>query len=215
MAVSFSRLIQANSLSRPSLAYEYPLPRPLPIQNDAAIKDAPDKFIITPILELPATFGEAYVGETFSCTLCANNELDTSDSTRTISSVRITAEMQTPSSPYGVALQFKDDDSISEEGTDVSPGGSLQKIIAFELMEEGTHVLAVTVMYTETLLAGEGNAASGRVRQFRKLYQFVAVPQLNVRTKAGEVRSRDGRTRFALEAQLENMGQNVICLEVC
>ncbi|MBH1945675.1 DUF974 domain-containing protein, partial [Erythrobacter sp. YJ-T3-07] len=30
---------------------------------------------MTPILNLPPSFGSAYVGETFSCTLCANCEV--------------------------------------------------------------------------------------------------------------------------------------------
>jgi hypothetical protein len=81
------------------------------------------------------------------------------------------------------------------------------------LKEEGNHVLAVTVTYTETAL-GEGKAASGRVRTFRKLYQFVAQQLLSVRTKAGELTQRSGPPKYLLEAQLENMGEAAVCLEV-
>jgi hypothetical protein len=35
-------------------------------------------------------------------------------------------------------------------GIDLEPGQSLQKIVSFELKEEGSHVLAVTVTYSET-----------------------------------------------------------------
>lgn len=167
------------------------------------------------MLNLPEAFGSAYVGETFSCTLCANNELYPSDTTRAISGVRIQGDMQTPSAPNGSPLDLSGPDGEEGDGSgNPGPGESLQRILRFELKEEGNHVLAVTVTYTETTLAGEGRAASGRVRTFRKLYQFVAQQLLSVRTKAGEVSGKDGLERYLLEAQLENMGESAVSLEV-
>jgi hypothetical protein len=153
------------------------------------------------------------VGETFSCTLCANNELDASDTTKAVSGVRIQGDMQTPSNPAGSPLELAGSQEDGDTGVSPKPGKSLQRILRFELKEEGNHVLAVTVTYTETAL-GEGKAASGRVRTFRKLYQFVAQPLLSVRTKAGELTQRNGVSRYLLEAQLENMGEAAVCLEV-
>jgi len=121
--------------------------------------------------------------------------------------------MQTPSIPSGAPLELFSADGEGDEGeASPGPGESLQKILRFELKEEGNHVLAVTVTYTETSLAGEGKAASGKVRSFRKLYQFVAQQLLSVRTKAGEVGSNAGK--YLLEAQLENMGEGAVSLEV-
>ncbi|KAF1960257.1 hypothetical protein CC80DRAFT_532755 [Byssothecium circinans] len=211
-------------LSRPSLATQYPLP------NSKALGIAPtaslaypshnpptSQSILSPILNLPEAFGSAYVGETFSCTLCANNELDPSDRTRSISGVRIQGEMQTPSTPSGSPLELiaaaETSHDNGEAGDTPGPGESLQRILRFELKEEGNHVLAVTVTYTEAALIGEGKAASGRVRTFRKLYQFVAQQLLSVRTKAGELSGKDGRGRHLLEAQLENMGEGAVTLE--
>src|SRR5204863_9216478 len=91
---------------------------------------------------------------------------------------------------------------------------------------------AVSVSYTETLMSssrdpmGVSQAASGRVRTFRKLYQFIAQPCLSVRTKTSELPPLEvdnrslgpyGKTRllrFALEAQLENVGDGAIVLGV-
>ncbi|KAL7776753.1 hypothetical protein CFE70_007172 [Pyrenophora teres f. teres 0-1] len=206
-------------LSRPSLATQYPLPnsKSLGISPKASLaypsqNDAKDQFILSPALKLPEAFGSAYVGETFSCTLCANNELDSSDNTKAISGVRIQGDMQTPSNPTGSPLELCGL-SGEDEGISPGPGESLQRILKFELKEDGNHVLAVTVTYTETAL-GEGKAASGRVRTFRKLYQFVAQQLLSVRTKAGEMGHRNGSSRYLLEAQLENMGEAAVCLEV-
>ncbi|KAF1976092.1 hypothetical protein BU23DRAFT_597388 [Bimuria novae-zelandiae CBS 107.79] len=206
-------------LSRPSLATQYPLPASAslgiaPTASLAYPSPCPaSKFILSPVLNLPEAFGSAYVGETFSCTLCANNELAPSSSTRAVSAVRITADMQTPSVPGGTPLELSSPSSSSsddKDGADISPGESLQKILRYELKEEGNHVLAVTVTYTETSLAGEsGRPTGGKVRTFRKLYQFVAQQLLSIRTKAGLV----GETSYLLEAQLENMGEGPVCLE--
>lgn len=132
--------------------------------------------------------------------------------------------MQTPSQGVGLDLYspIKDDEDKAS-----TPGQSVQKIIRFDLKEEGNHVLAANVSYTEnTLSAGMGSSITGsRNRAFRKLYQFVAKPCLNVRTKATELPSPEvedrllepsGRSkllRFALEAQLENMADTPITLE--
>lgn len=121
--------------------------------------------------------------------------------------------MQTPSNPNGSPLDLA---TSQDEGIGMGspgPSESLQRILRFELKEEGNHVLAVTVTYTETAL-GEGKAASGRVRTFRKLYQFVAQQLLSVRTKAGKMPALHGSARYILEAQLENLGESAVCLEV-
>ena len=141
--------------------------------------------------------------------------------------------MQTPSQIVPLSLSSSEDsprlDSLEE-----SP--SVQKIVRFDLKEEGNHVLAVSVSYTETIQmetggesgsgGGGAQAARGRVRTFRKLYQFIAQPCLNVRTKTTELAPREvenrslgpyGKTRllrFALEAQLENVGDGPIVLGV-
>ncbi|KAF3007774.1 hypothetical protein E8E13_010259 [Curvularia kusanoi] len=206
-------------LSRPSLATQHALPnsQDLGISPKASLAypsdtNTNDKFILSPALNLPEAFGSAYVGETFSCTLCANNELLPSDHTKAISGVRIQGDMQTPSNPSGSPLDLAGADGVVEDTVSPSPGESLQRILRFELKEEGNHVLAVTVTYTETAL-GEGKASGGRVRTFRKLYQFVAQQLLSVRTKAGELSQKNGMSRYLLEAQLENMGEAAVSLE--
>jgi hypothetical protein len=172
---------------------------------------------------LPSAFGSAYVGETFACSLCANNELPEEDATRVVTSVRILAEMQTPSQVFPLDLKGSGDEAQTEG---LGRGQSFQKIVQFDLKEEGNHILAVSVSYTETLMADNLHAASGRVRTFRKLYQFIAQPCLSVRTKASELAPLEvdnkslgpyGKSRllrFALEAQLENVGDGPVVVEV-
>ncbi len=164
-------------------------------------------------LTLPPAFGSAYVGETFSCTLCANNELPT-DSERQVTSVNVGAEMQAPSGT--IALEVSPSD---QEAAKVGPGESLQKIVRFELREQGNHTLAVNLSYSETTVSNDQSASSERVRTFRKLYQFVARPCLGVRTKVSNLPSEGSddtqsqAARYALEAQIENFADGTITLE--
>lgn len=130
--------------------------------------------------------------------------------------MKISAELQTPTRQEGVGLElFGGNDEESEDGGGVMErGATLQRTLRHELKDEGPHVLAVTVTYTETLLGREGPASGGRVRTFRKLYQFVAQQLLAVRSKVTE-RKRQGREarQWVLEAQLENVGEASIVLE--
>ncbi|KAK4119995.1 hypothetical protein N657DRAFT_556759, partial [Parathielavia appendiculata] len=237
-------------LSRPSLVAQYPLqppfsatshPPPIPASlayssngSASAPPTNPAPFVLSPILNLPPSFGSAYVGETFSCTLCANHDIPPPSITaegrippppaaaataaaKTIRDVRIEAEMKTPSSgtPIKVSLlpstpaeNTAHDGNSSDSGVDLEPGTSLQKILSFDLKEEGNHVLAVTVSYYEA------SSLSGRTRTFRKLYQFICKASLIVRTKPGALPVGDrGQRRWVLEAQLENCSEEGVLLE--
>lgn len=95
--------------------------------------------------------------------------------------------MKTPNSTAVTKLDLSpsstpDTDPADEHGkaggVDLEPGRTLQRIVNFDLKEEGNHVLGVTVSYYEA------TDTSGRTRTFRKLYQFICKPSLIVRTKA-------------------------------
>lgn len=177
----------------------------------------PSAFPLTPLLTLPPSFGAAYVGESFSCTLCANNERPSANDDTSITNVSIEAELQTPTSgqEQGLPLEVQHDARLPD-GSDLAPGRSLQAIINHDLKEEGTHVLAVTVTYTE---APTSDTLGPRTRTFRKLYQFVAQQAVGVRTKLGELKgptypSGQGKRRhFAVEAQIENLTEQIVVLD--
>ena len=204
-------------LSRPSCGTQTPLPRThfgngLDISENASLAypsaDQQSTFALTPLLTLPASFGAAYVGETFACTLCANDEVRESGN-RSVSGVRIVAELQTPSNPAGIELELGLADDVEDES------GTMQRTLKHELEEEGPHVLAVTVSYTETSRSSEGGASGGRARSFRKLYQFVSQQLIAVRSKITETKRRgvEAGTQWVLEAQLENVGDAAAVLE--
>lgn len=221
-------------LSRPSLVTQHSLstlgstePIPASLAYKSASGSNPEPFLVTPILQLPPSFGSAYVGETFSCTLCANHDVPDPTTLTTPTSttlppfqqgkkkwtrdVRIDAEMKMPGS--GPAQKLDLGPGVDDgKGTDLEPSNTLQKIVNFDLKEEGNHVLAVTVSYYEA------TETSGRTRTFRKLYQFICKGSLIVRTKVGPLpypRKEDeaGRRRWVMEAQLENCSEDVMQLE--
>ncbi|KAI6382604.1 hypothetical protein MCOR25_000606 [Pyricularia grisea] len=244
-------------LSRPSLVAQYPIKSPEGTQPTAGAGSHPaslaysspdgtnpDPFILSPILNLPPSFGSAYVGETFSCTLCANHDVPDGTAARQVRDVRIEAEMKTPGSAGGVVTKLdlgpKDvggggGSGGEDGGVDLREGETLQRIVRFDLKEEGNHVLAVTVSYYEA------TETSGRTRTFRKLYQFICKSSLIVRTKVSPLPGGLGaatacssssvgdkeeekqqqeqqsqlrrRRQWVLEAQLENCSEDAIQLE--
>ena len=207
-------------LSKSSLPQRFPLPQqskasPLHINADVAADLSPaevdSQFLLNPIITLPPSFGSAYVGETFLCTLCANNELS-ADADRQVSSVRIEAEMQSPSGTTPLQTSPVDKDQAA---ADIEPGESLQKIVHFDLREEGSHTLAVNLSYSETTLSRDQSASSGRIRSFRKLYQFACRPWLNVRTKVSnlQLENQTRIERYVVEVQLDNVAQETITLK--
>lgn len=226
-------------LSRPSLATRTPLsatsfsPASLNIQPEAtqaypSTDPSSTSSPLTPLLTLPASFGAAYVGEIFSCTLCVNNDLEapssdnnnTTTNKPTITSVRTAASLQTPSNPTGFPLDLQSTSEQPETShTPFPPTSTLQSSLSHSLKEPGPHVLAVTVAYTSTSLNENGVAIGSAARTFRKLYQFVAQPVLAVRSKIGGIAAADvtagkGR-RWVLEAQLENVGGEGVVIERC
>jgi hypothetical protein len=208
-------------LSRPSFATQTPLPTTsfspstLNIHPSATLaypSTTTDKTNwpstssspLTPLLTLPASFGAAYVGETFACTLCVNNDLEgnpsddgetanpNSGKNPTITAVRLQATLQTPSNPTGVPLELQQQEEEGPQDSETSsstptlpPSTTLQKTLSTPLKEPGPHVLAVTVTYTSTNLDGNNVAIGSAARTFRKLYQFVAQPVVAVRSKIG------------------------------
>lgn len=207
-------------LSRPSLVTQHPIdppqsvgaptkpgPAPASLAYRSKADTNPSPFLLSPVVKLPVSFGSAYVGETFSCTLCANNDLPP-EVTKNIRDVRIEAEMKTPGMGAVQHLELGPPSAGGAAEGDLGSGGTLQKVVSFDLKEEGNHVLAVTVSYYEA------SDTSGRTRTFRKLYQFICKASLIVRTKVGTIQAdAQGKRRWVLEAQLENCSEDVVQLE--
>ncbi|OZJ06771.1 hypothetical protein BZG36_00385 [Bifiguratus adelaidae] len=136
---------------------------------------------VSDILELPAAFGNIYLGETFSSYLCINNESELS-----INDVFIKAELQTSSQRFSLA------DSSRDPQVHLDPNQTLEFVVSHEIKELGVHILVCSVHYTVT--------ETNEKRFFRKFYKFQVLNPLAVKTKVNNM--ADGR--IFLEAQVQN-----------
>lgn len=124
--------------------------------------------------------------------------------------------MQTPSQTVSLDLTPDHDEAVR---VGLAFGKSIQSILHFDLREEGSHTLCVNISYNESIQSNQENIPSGgRIRSFRKLYQFLVSPCLSVRTKASTLFGVDNNTsshlsRYALECQLENLADGIITIE--
>lgn len=209
-------------LSRPTLSTQHPVP---PVGDDASVhpelQAAPDDgldsgFLLTPSVKLPSSFGAVHVGETFTCTLCANNELVQGASNMEISDVNIQAELQTPMQ-NALPISLDIEPPMSAEDEALGPGQTLQRIVRSHLSDEGNYVLFVTVSYTEI---EHSSVTDGEVvqrnRSFRKMYQFSAQHLIRVRIKSRPLPAAMEKVLgrgHSVEAQLEKLGEDSIVID--
>jgi trafficking protein particle complex subunit 13 len=115
---------------------------------------------------LPSSFGTIQLGETFSSTLCVNN-----DSGFDVEAVSLLVEMQTVTAKV-VLADFGGSDYILRRGD------TLESLVNHEIKELGQHVLACTVSYRLPPQARRGpppaspEGTDPTIQNFRKFYKF-------------------------------------------
>lgn len=139
---------------------------------------------------LPQSFGNIYLGETFSCYMSVHN-----DSRYTVREVSVKAELQTDSQK--VFLTGKNDGAVVPE---LAPNSSIDEVIHHEVKDINTHILVCTVNYTNHM---------GEKLHFRKFFKFQVYKPLDVKTKFYNAESDE----VYLEAQLQNITSSPISLE--
>ncbi|KAJ3218534.1 hypothetical protein HDU67_005093 [Dinochytrium kinnereticum] len=157
--------------------------------------------VVSQLLSLPISFGNIYLGETFSSYLCINNE-----ATGAVDEVCIKAELQTSSQRFTLAdtlsvhrQQDSGDQSQQPSKVSLLPTQSAEFLVHHEIKELGIHILVCSVHYT----------SGGSKKYFRKFYKFQVLNPLAVKTKVNTF--QDGRV--FLEAQVQNVTGNPIYLE--
>ncbi|XP_072949239.1 trafficking protein particle complex subunit 13 [Epargyreus clarus] len=140
-------------------------------------------------LLLPQSFGNIYLGETFSCYVCVHNE-----TTQPVQSVSIKADLQTSSQRIPLSTQ----QNQSPVMLDVDE--TLSDVIHHEVKDLGTHILVCEVTY----MSNYNTLAS-----FRKFFKFEVMKPLDVKTKIYNAESDE----VFLEAQVQNITSGPIILE--
>ncbi|KAI9328190.1 hypothetical protein DFJ73DRAFT_766077 [Zopfochytrium polystomum] len=150
-----------------------------------------DDFGLTEFLSLPASFGNIYLGETFSSYLCINNESDLS-----VQDAGIKAELQTASQRLTLADTVS---AAASYSSSLLPTQSAEFLIHHEIKELGIHILVCSVHYS----------IGSERKFFRKFYKFQVLNPLAVKTKVNTL--QDGR--IFLEAQVQNVSGTPMFLD--
>ncbi|KAK3854007.1 hypothetical protein Pcinc_031215 [Petrolisthes cinctipes] len=151
------------------------------------------------LLLLPQSFGNIYLGETFSCCLCVHN-----DSNEIIRDVAIKAVLQM--SNQRAVLQMSNQrvpllgDDEDEPLHQLQPSDTINEVIQHEVKDIGTHILVCAVSY---------QASSGEQQNFRKFFKFQVMKPLDVKTKFYNAECDE----VYLEAGVQNITSGPLCLE--
>ncbi|VVC89612.1 trafficking protein particle complex subunit 13 [Leptidea sinapis] len=140
-------------------------------------------------LLLPQSFGNIYLGETFSCYVCVHNETN-----QPVQSVSIKTDLQTSSQKIPFAVQQHQSPVMLD--TDETLG----EVIHHEVKDLGIHVLVCEVTYMSQY---------NTLASFRKFFKFEVVKPLDVKTKFYNAESDE----VFLETQVQNITSGPIVLE--
>jgi len=143
------------------------------------------------LLVLPQSFGNIYLGETFSSYVCVHN-----DSTEVCGNVTVRADLQTASQRINLVPGANPDTSLHSRDQ-LPPGSTIDQV-----KELGTHILVCEVSYNSS------NAVSDKL-SFRKFFKFQVMKPLDVKTKFYNAESDE----VFLEAQVQNITQTTITLD--
>ncbi|XP_011564317.2 trafficking protein particle complex subunit 13 [Plutella xylostella] len=159
------------------------------LKDDATSVTQMETLAAGQFLLLPQSFGNIYLGETFSCYVCVHNETN-----QPVASVSIKADLQTNSQRIPLSTQQNQIPVLL--GVDET----LSDVIHHEVKDLGTHILVCEVTYMSTY---------STLVSFRKFFKFEVMKPLDVKTKFYNAESDD----VYLEAQVQNTTSGPITLE--
>ncbi|XP_063364243.1 trafficking protein particle complex subunit 13 [Cydia amplana] len=159
------------------------------LKDDATAVTQMETLAAGQFLLLPQSFGNIYLGETFSCYVCVHNETN-----QPVQSVSIKADLQTNSQRIPLTTQQSQTPSM------LDVDDTLSDVIHHEVKDLGTHILVCEVTY----MSNYNTLAS-----FRKFFKFEVMKPLDVKTKFYNAESDD----VYLEAQVQNITSGPITLD--
>lgn len=137
-------------------------------------------FAITPFLLLPDSFGDIFVGETFSAYIAVLN-----GSEHTVyRDLTLSVKLQTVNASFD--LNDSRPTTTGPPGTapTLSPGESLDIVVKHTLNEPGAHNLRVTVTYTTM------NSRTNELKTQKKYYKFSALEPLHIASSCSELNGK-------------------------
>jgi len=181
-------------LSKPKFHFGLPVPFIVPPADTSASETsiAESAELVDPalsgMLSLPHSFGDIYLGETFSCFVSLANK-----SALELVQVALKVEVRTEYNR----------ESISEErSVDRLPARqTLDKVVHYELKDTGMHILSCLALYTDP---------SGEKKHFKKFYKFQVNNPLKMKEKTHELIAHQD---IIVETQVQNATPRTLFLE--
>ena len=129
-------------LCKPSLTFGLPIPFPPPAGDHGSTSplEPEPNTALSGMLSLPQSFGDIYLGETFSCyiSLCNTSPID-------LAQVGLKVEVQTQ-----LQRETLSDSSATEETVDrFASGQTLDRIVSYDLKDVGIHILICSALYND------------------------------------------------------------------
>jgi hypothetical protein len=153
-------------LCRPSLLQQQPVPLPIEAVGMQSPGVAPSVGL-TGWLTLPQSFGDIFLGETFSCFISLAN---ISGLELTQIALKVEVQTQVQRETLSAPVAPPSGGSTPELDT-LQPGQTLDRIIKYELKDVGVHILICSASFCDK----DGD------RRFRKFFKFqVPVKQFNL-----------------------------------
>ncbi|TMW46077.1 hypothetical protein DOY81_008849 [Sarcophaga bullata] len=139
---------------------------------------------------LPQSFGNIYLGETFSSYICVHN-----CTSHTVEGVTVKADLQSNNTRINLPMHEN-----KAKPAALGPDETLDDVIRYEVKEIGTHILVCEVNYI---------TPAGLAQYFRKFFKFRVLKPLDVKTKFYNAEMDE----IYLEAQIQNITTGPFCLE--
>lgn len=139
---------------------------------------------------LPQSFGNIYLGETFSSYICLHN-----CTSHPVQGVSVSAELQSDKTKILLPINESKPSPIT-----LNPNETMDDVIHHEVREIGVHILVCEVHY---------KTPAGLNESFRKFFKFHVLKPLDVQTKFYNAETDE----VYLEAQIQNITAGPICLE--
>lgn len=177
-------------LCKPGFFFRLPVPFEPGEQGASSLRE--DDYGLSGTLTLPQSFGDIYLGETFSCYISLCNSAPI-----TLSSVGLKVEVQTQ-----LTRETLSDSSTAEASiASFAPQQTLDRIIRYELKDVGIHILICSALYVD---------GSGEKKYFRKFFKFQVQNPLSMRSKTHALAPLN---EILVETQIQNSTARVLFLQ--
>lgn len=183
-------------LSKPKFHFSLPVPFIVPHAEDGNSTTTPPapasaelvEPALTGMLALPHSFGDIYLGETFSCFVSLANK-----SNFELVQVALKVEVRTEYNRESISEERSVDRLTSRQ--------TLDKVVHYELKDTGMHILSCLALYTDP---------SGEKKHFKKFYKFQVNNPLKMKEKTHDLVAHQD---IIVETQVQNATPRTLFLE--